>query len=277
MLIPANLEQMKELGQWMESKFKNLDIFDFQAEEKNILTNDELGATPDERQEKLVRARRLIKLAKWPSFAIMFWVMTYPWPYELAMACAAIVPMIGIVLVIKNPGLFRVDEKYGGAYPSVLNFLLPGCALVARAILDYNFAHIIDMWFPSAAVLLVLGALLFWKSPEYHAKPQRFLSVLFILAIYSCGLVLQGNCLLDTSRETIHTVYVSAKRADKGKNPSYYLTVSAWGTRTDNHEVQVRRSTYDTVQARDSVHVKERTGFLQIHWYYVRPRSPQDS
>ena len=275
--IPSNLERMDELGTWMESKFKNLDVLDFQAEEEKILTNEELGATPDERQEKLARARRFIRHAKWPSLVIMFWAMTYPWPYELAMACAAIVPMIGVVLVIKNPGLFRVDEKYGGAYPSVINFLLPGFALVARAILDYNFDHIIDMWFPSAAVLLILGALLFWKSPEYHAKPQQFLSILFILAIYSCGLVLQGNCLLDTSGEIVHTVHVSAKRADKGRHTSYYLTVSAWGTRLDKHEVAVRRSTYDVVQVGDSVHVKERTGLLQVHWYYVRPRSPRNS
>jgi hypothetical protein len=273
--IPSNLERYSEIVQWLDAHLTNLDALEFKAEEAKILEDADLGATPDERQEKLERARRRLKQARWVALAVSFWTLVYPAPYELAIAVTALLPIAGIVLVIRSHGLVRIDDDARGVHPSAWVLMIPGAALAFRAFADYNMVDYNDIWFPAGAVLAVLGGLLFWSASEYRKRPAQFLSVLFFLAFYSYGLTVQINCLLDTSEPTIHPVKVLNKRESKDRYKLLYFTVSPWGERPSDNEIQVSRPVYNAVRVGDTVHVKEKSGLVGIRWFYTRQQHDQ--
>lgn len=81
-------------GTW-ESWFS--EIPDLDAEAANsfqaaVCSNPQLGATPEERQQRLARARSIARLVIWANAGLAVWAILYPHPYELVIFLLVALP-----------------------------------------------------------------------------------------------------------------------------------------------------------------------------------------
>jgi hypothetical protein len=94
------------------------------------------------------------------------------------------------------------------------------------------------------------------------------LLTLFVTAYcYSSCVVI--NCYYDRSTPQIHEAKVLGKRISSGKTTTYYLTLTAWGPRTEAEDVTVSEDQYEQIAVGSPVKVYQMKGLLDVPWFFV--------
>jgi hypothetical protein len=269
-----------EIISWLTAKYENLDLKNAQAEEQEILDNENIGWSREIREEKLSNARkitRIINLLGGISFA---WTLFFPKPYDYAVFSAFVIPIIALIAVKLSGGLIRIDQKNGSAYPSIVYALIfPSMGLMVRAFFDYDIFDYSNVWLKATLVTISFIFILLINQKEItFRKKQDFLtisSLIMFLFAYGFGVVIYLNCILDKSEPEHYTATILDKRISTGKHTSYYLKLTAWGQQNDIDEVSVSKGVYNRVEIDNEINIYFRNGILEIPWYIVTDRKRQ--
>lgn len=263
----------EQIIQWLASHYDDLDITNIVTSKEEILSNGHFGLTPEQREEKLQRASLVAKIINWCGGLVTLWCFFYPHPYQYAILAAVIIPPAAIAAIFYFGGIIKFEEK-DGAYPTVFPALLiPGLALVIRAVMDYNIFDNTHAWLPSIIITVALTALLIISSRQENMKQRKtFIAALamsiFLLA-YSYGTVITLNAVYDLSPAQVYKAAVIKKRISSGKSTTYYLAVTPWGPEVAGDEVTVSKELYNTTSINDSVNIYFKKGRFSIPWFEV--------
>lgn len=251
----------------------NLDREEFeqsQAELESAAASDNPGMEASE--ERILRARSIVKIMNWAAGIAAVWAWIYPNPYPLAMLAIGALPFVVIVLLARSHGLYQIEGRRNDARPSLaFAFIFPSCALAFRAIQDLHFLE----WKPLLLATLALAALLTiflaQSDPHFHNRAVAAISMFFIGAMFSFGALAQFDVLADRSSPTTYQTQVLAKRADNGRTASYYLQVAPWGPRQDSQEIEVSHALYGAISPGQPVSIHLHSGALHLPWFSVSP------
>ncbi len=272
--ISTYLGKTDEIVEWLSSYYPDLDLLHAEQEEQEILGNEELGWTIEQREEKLYKARKTAKVLNWAGGLIGAWTFFWPDPYELAIMASITVPIVVIVAMKLSSGLIRIDERKDSAYPSILwAVLAPSMGLCVRALLDYNIFSHNNVWMPSAVIAFTMIMVLMVGNKEFKFKKAvDYFSVLVIASIlfaYSYGSIITVNCINDNSEPVVFNAKVLSKRISSGKSTTYYLELTPWGVQKDIEEVSVSKELYEQLESDDLVNIYFMKGYLYIPWFVV--------
>lgn len=265
-----------EILTWLTTKYENLDIKNAQAEEQEILNDENVGWSREIREEKLSNAKKISKIINWLGGISFAWTLFYPKPYDYAVLSALIIPIIALIAV-KSSGLIRIDQKNGSAYPSIIYALIfPSMGLMARALFDYDIFDYSNVWLKTTLVSVTFIFILLINQKEItFRKKQDFLtisSLIMFLFAYGFGTVIYLNCNLDKSEPEHFTATIIDKRVSTGKHTSYYLKLTAWGKQKEVDEVSVSKGLYKRVEIDNEINIYFRNGKFEIPWYIVTDR-----
>lgn len=266
-----------EILLWLSKNYLDLNIVNEQVEELEILNNESIGWSKENREEKLSNARKISKIINWLGGLSFAWTLFYPQPYDYAVLSAFIIPIVALIAVKLSRGLIRIDKKDGSAYPStIFAFIFPSLGLMLRSLLDYDIFDYSNVWIKAVLVTVAfLFILLFNQKEITFKKKQDYLTVssliMFLLA-YGFGAVIYLNCNLDKSEPQHYTATILDKRISSGKHTSYYLKLTAWGQQKEIDEVSVGKGLYNRVDIDNEINIYFRNGKLDIPWFIVTDR-----
>jgi hypothetical protein len=266
-----------EILLWLSENYLDLNIVNEQVEEQEILNNENIGWSKENREEKLSNARKISKIINWLGGLSFAWTLFYPKPYDYAVLSAFIIPIVALIAVKLSRGLIRIDKKDGSAYPSTIYaFIFPSLGLMLRSFLDYDIFDYSNVWTKAVLVTVAfLFILLFNQKEITFKKKQDYLTVsslIMFLFAYGFGAVIYLNCNLDKSEPQHYTATILDKRISSGKHTSYYLKLTAWGQQKEIDEVSVGKGLYNRVDIDNEINIYFRNGKLEIPWFIVTDR-----
>ncbi len=268
--IGNSMENMDVFMSWASENFENLDETDIKAEENAILQSADYGHNKVERTWKLENARRWSRFLTNLSFGVTFWGIMYPKPYNVAIVVLGCLPLLSLASILYFSGIIRLDDKEQSAHPNVIySFIGPPLALAIRACIDWNILFVNEIWFPVIAVWFVSTFCFFMLAKKLRSKILKNLIILPYIFVYSYGVVLSANGLLDNAKPMSYQATILSKSTSSGRHTSFYFKVSPWGQKIHENEIKVSRSLYNKSKAGDIVTVKVKQGKLQIPYYIV--------
>lgn len=270
----------QEILSCLAMKYENLDIKNAQAEEQEILNDQNIGLSKEIREEKLSNARRISRIINWLGGISFAWTVFYPKPCDFAMLSALVIPIIALIAVKFSGGLIRIDQKNDSAYPSTIYaFIFPSLGLMTRSFFDYDIFDYSNVWLKAVIVTVAFLFILLINQKEImFKKKQDFLTVssmaMFLFA-YGFGAIIYLNCNLDKSEPQHYTATILDKRISTGKHTSYYLELTIWGQQREIDEVSVSKGLYNRVKVDNEINIYIRNGKLEIPWFIVTDKKRQ--
>lgn len=271
--ISTYFGKVDEIVDWLTSYYLDLDMLNAEKEELEILANEELGWTIEQREEKLLKARKTAKILNWVGGLVGAWTLFWAGFYEYAVIASIIVPIIAIIALKLSAGLIRIDERKDSAYPSILwAVLAPSMGIFIRALLDFNIFSHDNVWVPSAIITLII-IMLIVGNKEFKFKKVIDFFTFSVIALtffaYSYGAVVTVNCLYDGSEPEVFNAKVLGKKINSGKSTTYNLELSPWGLQNEIQEVSVSQDLYEQLENEDTVNIYFMKGYLDIPWFIV--------
>lgn len=270
----------QEILSCLAMKYENLDIKNVQAEEQEILNDQNIGLSKEIREEKLSNARRISRIINWLGGISFAWTVFYPKPCDFAILSALVIPIIALIAVKFSGGLIRIDQKNDSAYPSTIySFIFPSLGLMARSFFDYDIFDYSNVWLKAVIVTVAFLFILLINQKEImFKKKQDFLTVssmaMFLFA-YGFGAIIYLNCNLDKSEPQHYTATILDKWISTGKHTSYYLELTIWGEQREIDEVSVSKGLYNRVKVDNEINIYLRNGKLEIPWFIVTDKKRQ--
>ena len=272
--ISKYLSGSDEIISWFESRYPDLDQELQQEEVQEILADENLGFTEEERVQKLIRARNIARIMNWAGGLAAAWLYFYPKPYSLALVITLFIPLVCIAVIKLSKGLIRFDERKSSPHPSVIAALfLPAAALMLRSIFDYQVDDYSRLLFVLPVTSCALVAVLFIGSQEFDLRSKQgiamFIGIGMLMTAYSFGAIITVNCTFDHSGPRIYHARILEKHIMRGKVTTYNLNVKPWGIHTEPGEVEVDKQLYGQLTEGDEVTIYLMKGRLDIPWYLV--------
>jgi hypothetical protein len=265
------LERQSDLFEWLNQNLTNLDLVDSENEMNRILDDARFGETKEQRRYVLDRAKMWPKILNGLGVFLMLWVIFRPHPYHYAIWAAIALPLVALGFVGHFHGALKFDKEGASTFPNIaLAFMMPCVGLVLRASTDFNILSWNNFWPPFAGISLSIYSLTLLVAKDVRRRYSIAIALILFCATYGYGTVICLNGILDTSPPSVYNSQVIEKRVSNGRHTSYYLKLSAWGTRKEEKEVDVGKFVYDRRGIGDSVGVVVRNGRLGIPWFYVR-------
>jgi hypothetical protein len=233
----------------------------------SLLANPAFGSNPTEREYAINRDADWLNKVRWISIAAASWGLFWPQPYALCLGVLTAIPVLAAVAAMVSSGRWTIndDDASGRIGIGGLMAIGPACVLALRAFLD---DHMVDWIVPLAlggiagVVLLLVVALserrLVWRTAAFG---------IFAYGLYAWGALLYVDTTFDTG--PAKTVAVRVVAIDDG-NKTHELTVTPWGSRTENNSVAVSHRLIQAVKVGDKVCVDIYPGLLNFPWYDVR-------
>jgi hypothetical protein len=273
--VSIHFAKKNEIVQWLAAHYKDLDTIEAEKEKQDILNNEALGWTIEQREQKLKNARRVAKVLNVVGGIVSAWTIFFPSPYEYAILAAIAVPAICIVVMKSFGGLMRANETTKGSpYPNVsLALLVPALAVCLRALLDFSVFSYDNVWLPSILIAGIFLVVLFIGSNEFKLRPAKDFIITTVFSLvafgYAFGSVVTLNCLYDKSEPEAFSATIISKRVTSGKTTTYYLKLTPWGSQVEADEVSVSEDFYEQLGEGDEVSVYLYQGKFQIPWFIV--------
>lgn len=261
------LKEDEAFHAWVAS-LPNLDEVEQAESAARIIEDQSVGATAEERSQRLEGARNKAKVLSWITGIGAVWGFFYPRPYQLAMAVLGVLPLVAMTMLATGGGLYQVRGRRNDARADLsIALFFPGLVLGLRGQLDFNLLAWMPIIKPTIASTVILTILLVIVS---RGMSERHWAILPFLLVYLFGAITQANTLLDHSKRQVFPVRVLNKRVSSGNSTTYYLQVEPWGPRGDVNEVSVSSSLYGGVSVGQNVCVFLWKGAMQAPWYIVR-------
>lgn len=273
--ISVYIGRYAELLNWASRRFPDLDA-EGPEEEQEILNNEELGRTWEEREEKLKRAKKISKFLNIAAWVVGISTFFYPRYYQAQVLLCSLIPILGILLYRNSKGLIRLNEKENSYLPGVaIAIMVPSCILALRAMLDYSVLDYSNFWLPASFVVIVLAFLIFTGSPQkLNLKKADTLGLIFVFVLlagfYPYGFVVATNAAFDESEPVYYKARILGKSVSKGKTTTYYFELSEWGPQKEVEEVSVSSDIYNTKEVGDSAVIYFNNGVYKLPYYFVK-------
>jgi hypothetical protein len=270
--ISRGFEKQDEIIRWVSKNLRNLNPA-AETTKQEILTNPDFGPTVLTREARLKETTRLTQFIEWTGIAVFFWVTLYPKPYELSILMAICFPVGAAIVAIFHNGLIKLNAEKNSIYPSLSSsFIIPGCALLTRVLLDFEILTYYNfLWYGIGFTAIVLAVILLWNTKEIRFKAlsdlAAVLALSFMLYIYLFGVYMIVNCQFDKTKPLVFDVRVFDKQIKDEKRTTYYLTLGPWGPRTSPEKVKVASAQYNQIAVGDTVHVYLHVGKLKTSWF----------
>ncbi|ALI99089.1 hypothetical protein [Rufibacter tibetensis] len=266
--------ESQEIIQWLQLRKHNLEEVTYQYEEEELLSNQALGSTEQERLANLENTRKLASWLNGGSFAIGGWLFFYPTPYKAAVLAGAIYPLLLAGVMLYYKGIFKLNTKNKSAHPSLFGgILLAGLGVALRALTDINLFSYgpILPWIGGVTLLIFLLLTTATKEFQFNKIQGIGMGALFfcMMAFYGYGVSVMANVLLDNSAPEIYTAQVTDKHISNGNSTTYYLTLEPWGPRTEPEDISVSSEFYETVPVGANIPVQLYQGALNTPWLVV--------
>lgn len=242
------------------------------ATRAQVENDPSLGRDAHERLARLDRARRLAKVLNAAPMALLLWAMVYPRPYAIVIACAALLPWLGVAMAWARPNLFQLDGKPGDVRPNVGTLLyMPPLVLGLRALFDITLVDRgpLLLWGLLLGLPLCLAALLAPRAATAGRRVTIGLLMLPFAFAYGTGLLALADTRWDAARSEVYPTAVTGKEVSRGKTTTYYLDLAPWHPRIARNHVAVPRAYYDAVRRGDPVCVRLHPGRFGLRWMQV--------
>jgi hypothetical protein len=267
--IPSSMRTDAVWDAWVGA-LPDLDAQEAQALEAEVAANAELGQTPEQRLARLGAAKKLAKALNLTTYAVAAWAYFYPRPYGLAMVALGLLPWIAIVMVAKSSGLCRIDSRRGDPRPTLaIPMIIPGLLLLMRAVLDVGVLDLVRALIFAAAAAGLLTWAAFMSDSAVRERPWSVALLLLLGCAYGYGVVVLGDCLLDSAPGENFRVAVLAHHVTHGRSTSYHLQLDRWGPRSEPDDVTVSQDLYEQSPPGSTVCVHRGPGALGISWFEV--------
>ncbi|WP_437921615.1 hypothetical protein [Sphingobacterium sp. LRF_L2] len=272
--VSTYVGKVNEIEEWLSEHYSDLDIIQANKEKEEILNNEELGWTTEQREEKLIKAQKTAKILNWTGGVIGAWTLFLANPYEYAIIASVTFPVICVIVLKYFNGLIRIDERKDTAYPTIFwAIFATSMGLSLRGLLDYNIFDYSNVWTPSILITLTYIALLTIRNKEFKFnKAKDYLTILGFSVFmfgYGYGAVVTLNCIYDKSEPEIFNATVLNKRISSGKSTTYYLELTPWGLQKEIDEVSVTKDLYNKLDQNDKVNIYFMKGRFDIPWFEV--------
>lgn len=256
-----------------EAWFASLPNLDAQEQEESlarVVEDQRVAATPEERVQKLAKAKKIAAVLSWAAGIVSVWGWLYPRPYDLAIAILAIIPAIAVILLATGGGLYQMEGRRHDVRADLfLAFIVPAAVLALRSLWDFEFLAWLPVLKLAIAASMILTILVVGADRGMRDRRWAFLAFLFLSFFYAFGAIAQANALLDHSEGQVFRAQVLAKRISSGKSTTYYFMVDPWGPRSEPNEVSVSRALYQATPVGQNVCVWLRKGSLSVPWFVV--------
>ena len=184
-----------------------------------------------------------------------------------------ILPWIAVIVAKMSHGLFTIEDPGRNTAKGDLTGLLimPGGVLMLRAVYDIHLISWTKAILPSVAGGIVATAIIVTTFSGSRKRVGFIIGCLIFMTIYSLGVVLHTNRMLDGTKPDVFKVRILNKHHTTGKGATYNLTVTAWGPYQASNDIQVSRSLYFAKSENDFVCTSSYKGAYAIPWYRALP------
>jgi hypothetical protein len=255
------------------SWFAGIPDVDVEAEKSfaaAVSANPELGATPADRQQALVKARSIARFTIWANAGLVAWASLYPQPYVLVICVLLAAPWAAIWIMSQKPGVYAFNAPRTSPRPDLTILLItPGFLLTLRAMQDVQILDWQRLMLWAALIAIALIGTIVWAVPAARQKPASVALTLLLLLAYGYGAAALGNALLDRAPVTSYTTQVYGKHVTSGRGRTPEMRLGPWGPRTAQEEVTVPWEMYRRTSVGDKVCVLLRPGAFGIPWYRI--------
>jgi len=273
--VPTYMRRYQQLLEWTRQNFTDLGEEEIVKEEKEILTNTELGWTVEERQDKLQRSKKLVRALNTIALITGLATFIYPHFYNIQIILCCLIPVTGLIVYRTSKGLIKLDVKPESVYPGIfISFYIPSSALAIRALMDFNIYSYSNFWKTGIIVFLIVSFFTLsndLKNYDYK-KGITYLSLFGLLlfpALFAYGSVLTSNFIFDREEAVTYKAEVLNKSISSGRTTRYYIKTGEWGPQTETTEVSVSRAVYESREIGDSVTVYFNKGFFNIPYFII--------
>jgi len=259
-----------ELTDWLKANFTDLNAEEYKTELSDILNDNNLGLTEEERQQQLNKAKT-IAIAYSIGGVVVAFASLFCDNQALSLS-TLLYPLLGIAIIATSKGLIKLISKKNTPYYNVLiGVEVPPIMLLIKSISDFHVLQAANLWLPAILTGAIFGMAIKLADRTHNAMPvggQVFI-LLLVGGMFGFGSILKVNYYYDKSPETVYHATVLGRSISHGKSTTYYLTLSSWGPKTAEDRVSVSSSRYyrDTIGSTVSLHLKQ--GLLNIPWYTV--------
>jgi len=248
----------------------NVDRDEIAAAMGEIEQDESLGATPQERLQRVQQARKLAQVATWSGIAVAFWFLLNPRPYLPLLFAMLAMPWTAIIGCFYSR-VFTISDGGRNTVKADLSrlLLMPGFLLMLRAIQDVHLVDWTGLIVPSLAGSLVMTLLLTNVAPVIRFGNGKALIYLALLLPYWGSAIAMSDVVFDQKPAHRYAATIVSKRFTTGKGASQYFTVSLWPGTSSNREITVSRSLYRTHGTGQSICIHLHDGAVNLAWYEV--------
>jgi len=273
--ISQQIQHKNELLQWLSHRFADIDVLEANEEQQAMLENEAFGASAEEREQHLKRARKVARIVNGAGIVSAAWFFFMGRPYDISLFVLMLFPVLALAVLARFRGLIRINPPQKSLYPNLTwSFLYPCLSLCLRAIIDFHIFRYNDVWLPCILIAaMLLAALLLVRRGDFNYRKAKdyisIASISLLLFAYSYGLVISLNCEYDASQPERYTARVLDKHVTKGKSTTYTLNLSPWGPQQKEDQVDVSSRFYDKVSVNDEVLIRYKKGRFRIPWFII--------
>lgn len=273
-----NFTGSKDIIEYVKSNFQDLDKVLYQEELNEILQDEQLGFSVEERKSFLFRRKLLaitINILAVVSTILMLFLRSSSlmWKILPLFFCLS-----ALLLVCFSRGVVQLIGRFKSPRPTVaVAFIVPPAFFLIYASENYELYSLQAFWLQCiewSVIIFIVFALLFFgisKRTKEKGAIALLAGVAFVLA---AGCLVFSNCYFDHSRAEIFEAKVMGKWIQGGKSTKHYLDLSAWGKYTEEDRENVSSSFYDAVNIGDSIEIRVKQGKNHIPWYTLRKEDP---
>jgi hypothetical protein len=274
--LSNNFEKKEEISAWFSKNLMIVPLEESQPDEKQIINENDLGLSENERKEKLERIQKLNKWIHYVFVPVMIWGIASPYPYKTMCTVCILCPWIGIGLLYYYKGVFILDGwldgwKVGTRPNAVVFFAAPASILVWRALKDWNILSETNIWLPTIMLTCITFTALLLFAKEQTRDVSTRIMFFFMLSIYSYGVIVTSNGAFDTSIPKKHQTKILKKEIQGGRIKTYTFTLAPWGVHHKNITVDVQKTSVGWRQPVGyTVEIYEYEGAFSIPWFLVK-------
>jgi hypothetical protein len=254
----------------VQTNFTDLDAADVQHEKDEVLQNTTLGATEEEREDRLKKAKQLTI-----GFAVLAGIIGFMnifYDSKIWAVVDVIYPFLGVALVLTSKGVIKfVVNSKRSVYPQIIigMMILSFVCIIAGAGKGelYNGAN---LWKPALIFSLILVVAFYYTGTNKSmALGWQIVVMLIVAGLFGFGNTMHINTVFDESQPQVYQATVNYKTISSGKHTSYNLHISAWGPDAIAPTIDVGSKFYNNVNVGDTVNMYYRPGALNIPWYRI--------
>ncbi|MCR8558287.1 hypothetical protein KXD93_11560 [Mucilaginibacter sp. BJC16-A38] len=267
----TTIENVSELVKCLNERYTNLDEVEYKAELGEILQDQNLGISEEERKQSLNKARQMSMAYNVGGFLLFFLSLLIFKYNPIVDFIVLIYPLAGVLIMILSKGLIKLISKKNSAYYHIfIGMYMAVIVTLIKTIVDYNVYQYSNLWVTvlACSVILILVFYVISIKKSTNMVAGQFIMAIIISFCYSYGSILKINCTFDKSPSQLYTPVIIDKHITHGKKDSYYLKLNQWAARPV-HDTEVGYDLYYRTNIGQHVDVYLRKGFLNIPWFTI--------